>query len=1267
MSKVPAADRTVDLGLTPQFDAIRRQFAAALRAVRAGGPPPMIDDFLAQASPGDRPFLREDLQRIQRDFQKGQPPSGYLETEYIAPAGPGAALADHPGSPGPRPPATLEATPDLSPAPGEPSAGQASADGSSLQIPTVEFGSAPAALDVADFSLGPARPREAPATVATVTGYEILGVLGRGGMGVVYKARHVKLNRLVALKMVLAGAHAGEHQLARFHTEAEAVARLHHQNIVQIYEVGEHDGLPFFSLEYIDGVSLAQKIAGKPQPPLEAAGLIEQMARAMAVAHQRGIIHRDLKPANVLLTQDGTPKIADFGLAKRLEDDSALTKSGTLMGTPSYMSPEQARGETDEVGPPADLYALGAILYELLTGRPPFAGPTMLETLTQVRNQEPVPPTHLQPRCPRDLETISLKCLQKEPAKRYPDCEALADDLHRFLAGEPIKARPVSAAERAWRWCRRNPRVAALSALVGVLLLAVVAFLASMAVRLGRERQAVDQTREVAGARLGQATEAVSGGNWRRAQDLLQWSDPLLDSNPELADVRTALETLRTQVNGYAEFRQLLDSARFACRFGSRQQQEEGRRYCHQLLALHGEMVGRTGRGAAGPPPLNAEQQQSFKEDVFEAFLTAAQVEQALSRGGGDAAERQAAQQALDWLNRAEQILPGTRALHVHRAPCWTTLGNHEAAAADMNQAEAIKPTSAVDHFWHGFAHHLRGDKALRARDVQAAHDFYRQEIAEYAACLQLRPDHFWGYFNWANCHAQLNERPDLYDALIGYTSCIRLRPDFPWPYNNRGTTHLRLGQADLAVADFNAALERNEQYGEAHANRGLAYLALGQTDPALQDFSRAIELVPDYAPAYAERVEIFRKRKQHAEVVRDCTRLLDLGADRAPLYEKRAAAYQALNRPDEAIQDYGQLVKLNPKNLPARATRAELLLGRGRYAEAREDFTAILEAAPKAAAVWRARAIVNWQNLKDFDAALADCDRWARLAPNDPEPHRCVGVILLGRRQYGPALAALQKALDLRPGYPEAVWACAQIHLWQGKAEEALKELDPLVARLPDGPPETLNVRGGVYQALGRLGEAAADYRRMTELKPKEPEAYVCLALVCDQQGQKALAAECLDRLVAAAPESEWAYLRRAEYRRNRGEYESALADCDAAARLKPGWVVPALVRASVESARGRPGPAVTDAERALAKAPRDDGHVLVTAACVWSLASRAAGDPAEGKRFADRAAAFLTQALDKGFHDLLYPEHNRLADDPTLAPIRQLPPLRDLLPRRP
>jgi WD40 repeat protein len=289
-------------------------------------------------------------------------------------------------------------------------------------------------------------------------------------MGVVYKARQTQLGRMVALKMILSGGMAGEEELARFRTEAEAIARLQHANIVQIHEVGEHDGRPFFSLEFCSGGSLADKLNGTPLPAEEAARLLETLAQAMEAAHQAHVIHRDLKPANVLLAADGTPKITDFGLAKKL-DMPGQTHTGAVMGTPSYMAPEQAGGHKD-VGPAADVYSLGAILYELLTGRPPFKGASAWDTMQMVIGTEPVAPRQLQPKVPRDLETICLKCLQKQPSRRYASAAALADDLRRFLAGEPILAHPVGRWERGWRWCRRNPMVASLTALVAMVLLA---------------------------------------------------------------------------------------------------------------------------------------------------------------------------------------------------------------------------------------------------------------------------------------------------------------------------------------------------------------------------------------------------------------------------------------------------------------------------------------------------------------------------------------------------------------------------------------------------------------------------------------------------------------------------------------------------------------------------------------------------------------------------------------------------------------------------
>src|SRR5579885_596070 len=297
----------------------------------------------------------------------------------------------------------------------------------------------------------------------TVPGFEIVEELGRGGMGAVYTARQVSLNRFVALKLILAGPYAGADQLARFRVEAESVARLQHPGIVQIHEIGSHAGHSYLALEYVPGGTLNHRCAGRPLPPDEAARLVEALARAVHYAHQRGIIHRDLKPGNVLLTEDGQPKIADFGLAKMLNagpgsaTPGPQTQSGAILGTPAYMAPEQAGGKRGGVGPPADVYALGAILYELLTGRPPFQADSPVDVILKVTTEEPLPPRRIEPGCPRDLEAVCLKCLQKDPARRYASAQALANDLVRFRKGEPTRARPATAGARfrSWAWRRR--------------------------------------------------------------------------------------------------------------------------------------------------------------------------------------------------------------------------------------------------------------------------------------------------------------------------------------------------------------------------------------------------------------------------------------------------------------------------------------------------------------------------------------------------------------------------------------------------------------------------------------------------------------------------------------------------------------------------------------------------------------------------------------------------------------------------------------------
>lgn len=299
--------------------------------------------------------------------------------------------------------------------------------------------------------------------------YELHEEIARGGMGVVYRARQVRLNRQVALKMIRAGKFSSGTEIQRLRAEAEAAAQLDHPAIVPVFEVGEHEGLHYFTMAFVDGVPLSEKLNQGPLPARVAAQLIKTVAKAVAYAHEKGVIHRDIKPGNILIDQAGLPRVSDFGLAKQVASDNELTTTGQILGTPSYMPPEQAEGNLDQVGPASDIYSLGAVLYATLTGRPPFQAATSVETLRQVVDQQPVAPRRLNPSIPRDLETICLKCLEKKPASRYATAAAMAQDLKCYLDGRPISARRVSVLERCWRWACRRPDLSLALLALGVL------------------------------------------------------------------------------------------------------------------------------------------------------------------------------------------------------------------------------------------------------------------------------------------------------------------------------------------------------------------------------------------------------------------------------------------------------------------------------------------------------------------------------------------------------------------------------------------------------------------------------------------------------------------------------------------------------------------------------------------------------------------------------------------------------------------------------
>jgi WD40 repeat protein/tRNA A-37 threonylcarbamoyl transferase component Bud32/tetratricopeptide (TPR) repeat protein len=328
--------------------------------------------------------------------------------------------------------------------------------------------------------------------------YELIEEIARGGMGVVYRARQTSLNRDVALKMILAGHLARPEDVRRFRAEAEAAAGLQHPNIVAIHEVGEHEGHHYFSMDLVEGTNLAQFLRDGPLPARRAAGYVKIVSEAIHFAHTRGILHRDLKPSNVLIDSDDAPKVTDFGLAKNLAGDSSLTVTGQVYGSPSFMPPEQASGQRANVGVASDVYSLGAILYHTLTGRPPFMGQTIAETLKQVENTDPIAPRLLNPGLPRDLETICLKCLQKEPGRRYASAQELAEELGRVLDDEPVRARPVSRPEKLWRWCGRKPALAGAAGVAVLLFFVIVIGSPMMTVRIDRQRERAEEQTQLA-------------------------------------------------------------------------------------------------------------------------------------------------------------------------------------------------------------------------------------------------------------------------------------------------------------------------------------------------------------------------------------------------------------------------------------------------------------------------------------------------------------------------------------------------------------------------------------------------------------------------------------------------------------------------------------------------------------------------------------------------------------------------------------------------
>jgi serine/threonine protein kinase/predicted Zn-dependent protease len=1049
--------------------------------------------------------------------------------------------------------------------------------------------------------------------------YKLLEPIGEGGMGTVWVAEQTQpVRRKVAVKLIKAGMDSRS-ILARFEAERQALALMDHPNIAKVLDGGlTETGRPFFVMEYVKGVPITEYCDAARLSVSERLQLFVPVCQAIQHAHQKGIIHRDIKPSNILVApydEKAVPKVIDFGLAKAmhqsLTERTLHTAHETVLGTPVYMSPEQIQLNNLDVDTRSDIYSLGVLLYELLTGTTPlekrrFKEVAWDEVRRIIREEEPprpstrlsstatlpslaacrqTEPARLTRQVRGELDWIVMKALEKDRSRRYESATGFAMDIQRYLADEPVLACPPSMWYRIRKFARRHRT--ALSAAAGLLLLLAVAagglswIVHDRAWRRATAEQGVTQALDEAQALQGQSKWLEALAAARQAEGLLAGGD-----------VDRALAQ-RVQILG-ADLTMLLRLEEIRRNPSKNTREDEpftGKELQPRIREFEMEVEARElSAGFA-----RAFQDYGIDLEELEPAEAAARIQ--------DRAIRVELARALDeWAWMRHRFDKGqdptwTRLLEIAGKVDPDRLRNRLRDALRRSDRPALEELAAsvkIGELSPGTAY-LLGNALKEVGAVQTAMKLLREAQRHHPGDMRLN------------------------DTLASFSLTAVPRP--------RYDDALRYASAALAAQPHNARL---------HRAVGEALLGKGAVDEALAEFSRSTELSPDSAAAW-------------------------LG---------RADAHVRLKRWDMAMIDLDRAIRLRPNDANALCKRAELHLDRRDYQKASEDCSRVLAVMPKAAVILRARAIIRWQNLKDFDGALSDWNQLAKLQPKSAEPYRCIGAIHMSRRDYAQALAALKKAVALKPEYADAQWALAQIYLWQGKHKDALAELEPLVARLPKGPPETLNVRGDVYRAMGKLDEAAADYQRLIQMKPNDLEACVSLAGVYEQQKEPERAKKCYDELVAANSGSARAYLRRAVFHRNQGNFAAAREDCNTAVRKEPDSALPALVAVSVEAAAGRYSEAVAQAERALAKAPKHDGPSLYAAACVWSLASSAAArsgpDGAKlAKAYADRAAALLAETLDKGFHDLLYPEHNRMADDPALASIRQLPQVRNLLSR--
>lgn len=1013
-------------------------------------------------------------------------------------------------------------------------------------------------------NVGSIKPNTGGKNFPNVPGYDILGELGRGGMGVVYRAKQRGLGRMVALKMILGGGNLNPEDVARFELEAKAVGSMTHPNIVQVYEVSEFNGLPYFSLEFVDGGPLDSKLKSEPQPAEWCAQMMLQLSRGMAYAHSKQIIHRDLKPANVLVTKDGIGKIADFGLAKKMDADDGKTRAGSIMGTPSYMPPEQASGDTADIGPLADIYSLGAMFYEFLTGRPPFRGTTLLQTLEDVRNKEPIAPNVLVQSVPIDLQTICLKCLEKDKSKRYTTADELADDIDRYIKGEPILARPVGMYTKALKWAKRNQAKAALIAVSSVA--AVTIFLGSIALmfmakkELAREQAIaleLDGIRKETSPALISAKNLFDEKKFEQAKDILSTivaKTAQKDALKEIYDpARKLLDDTGDRIkatNDLENFSRHYDEALFQSSdaMGNRVEgREKSMDEASKGLAIVGIDYKKDAKYSINlPDHLSAEEKKHLREEALELLIIIARRN---AMPLPELAPGEFKKRNLESLEVMEKTLGFAEANHIYhliKADLYEKLGQLPEARAELEKSNSIKPERASEFFFLGMG-------AFNQTKYDLAQSYFEK-------ALRKDPDLFWANFLTAVCQVRQEQWAA---ARASLTSCIAGRPKLGPAYLVRGIVDGKLmrGKNANTDSDYAEALDdfkKAQEFGiprfDVLVNQGNLYFEMGNYKDAQKNFEEAVKLSPNDPRGINNLALCYRKEGKNIEAIELFTRNIKANPINGDSYHWRGLAYLDLQPKEiqKAIEDFTQAgnlrylpqdkvedflivselyystknfekalplcelaLKLNPNNSLSYLLKAKILLELNKFAESKAAFDDYFSKhdpkkdLPLDPQAYKGRGICQ-RALNLLGPALSDLSRSAALLPDDTQSRVRRAMLLvsawkdLAQDDFTMVLASK----DAEPGQIiEALTMRGYLRAMQNNVKGAIEDAEAALGKNPNPSVQTVLNAAGVFSISG--GKLELDSDAKPELKAQS-ESY------------KKKAIELLKKAIEAFPEGQ-------------------------------------------------------------------------------------------------------------------------------------------------